>query len=109
MFPKLERLILWGRRLFCCLVSQRERRIPYLRLTFQPLTSQLRRLLGLLRFPVLPVTQGEFPIQQTPLPEPAQEPPVPDADGDSDSGATVDYREDSLLALAGLLLVTRMC
>ena len=28
--------------------------------------------------PGLPVTEGEFPIQQTPLPEPAQEPPVPD-------------------------------
>ncbi|OLP83790.1 hypothetical protein AK812_SmicGene35406 [Symbiodinium microadriaticum] len=28
------------------------------------------------------------------------EPPVPDADGDSDSDATVDYREDGLLALA---------
>ena len=51
--------------------------------------------------PGLPVTEGEFPIQQTPLPEPTQEPPVPDADGDSDdSDATVDYREDSLLALA---------
>ena len=51
--------------------------------------------------PGLPVTEGEFPIQQTPLPEPTQEPPVPDADGDSDdTDATVDYREDSLLALA---------
>ena len=47
------------------------------------------------------MTEGEFPIQQTPLPEPTQEPPVPDADGDSDdSDVTVDYREDSLLALA---------
>ena len=51
--------------------------------------------------PGLPVTEGEFPIQQTPLPEPTQEPPVPDDDGDSDdTDATVDYREDSLLALA---------
>ena len=49
---------------------------------------------------VAPTTEGEFPTQQTPLPEPTQEPPVPDADGDSDSDATVDYREDSLLALA---------
>ena len=51
--------------------------------------------------PGLPVTEGEFPIQQTPLPEPTQEPPVPNDDGDSDdTDATVDYREDSLLALA---------
>ena len=53
--------------------------------------------------PGLPVTEGEFPIQQTPLPEPTQEPPVPDDDGDSDdTDATVDYRDrdDSLLALA---------
>ena len=53
--------------------------------------------------PGLPVTEGEFPIQQTPLPEPTQEPPVPDEDGDSDdTDATVDYRDrdDSLLALA---------
>ena len=64
--------------------------------------NQLLVLLGL-RFLVLPVTEGEFPIQQTPLPEPTQEPPVPDADGDSDdTDATVDYRDrdDSLLALA---------
>ena len=47
------------------------------------------------------MTEGEFPIQQTPLPEPTQEPPVPDDDGDSDdTDATVDYREDSLLVLA---------
>ena len=47
--------------------------------------------------PGLPV---EFPIQQTPLPEPTQAPPVPDDDGDSDdTDATVDYRE---------LLVTKM-
>ena len=55
---------------------------------------------GPVAVPGLPVTEGEFPIQQTPLPEPTQEPPVPDADGDSDSDATVDYREDGLLALA---------
>ena len=56
---------------------------------------------GPVAVPGLPVTEGEFPIQQTPLPEPTQEPPVPDADGDSDdTDATVDYREDSLLALA---------
>ena len=55
---------------------------------------------GPVAVPGLPVTDGEFPIQQTPLPEPTQELPVPDADGDSDSDATVDYREDSLLALA---------
>ena len=49
------------------------------------------------------MTEGEFPIQQTPLPEPTQEFPVPDEDGDSDdTDATVDYRDrdDSLLALA---------
>ena len=53
--------------------------------------------------PGLPVTEGEFPIQQTPLPEPTQEPPVAGCDGDSDdTDATVDYRDrdDSLLALA---------
>ena len=55
---------------------------------------------GPVAVPGLPVTEGEFPIQQTPLPEPTQEPPVPDAVGDSDSDATVDYREDGLLALA---------
>ena len=49
--------------------------------------------------PGLPVTEGEFPIQQTPLPESAAEPPVPEAGEDTDSDATVDYREDSLLAL----------
>ena len=49
--------------------------------------------------PGLPVTEGDFPIQQTPLPAPTTEPPVP-ADGeDTDSDATVDYRGDSLLAL----------
>ena len=54
MFLKLkrERLILWDHRLFCCLVSQLGRRIPYLRVTFHLLTSQLHRLLGLLRFQV---------------------------------------------------------
>ena len=46
------------------------------------------------------MTEGEFPIQQTPIPEPAQEPPVPAVENDSDSDATVDYREDSLFALA---------
>ena len=66
---------------------------------------QKNRLLVLLgpAVPGLPVTEGEFPIQQTPLPEPTQEPPVPDDDGDSDdTDATVDYRDrdDSLLALA---------
>ena len=50
--------------------------------------------------PGLPVTEGEFPIQQTPLPEPTPEPPVPEAGEDSDSDATVDYRDSSLLALA---------
>ena len=49
--------------------------------------------------PGLPVTEGEFPIQQTPLPEPTAEPPVPEAGEDTDSDATVDYREDSLLDL----------
>ena len=46
--------------------------------------------------------EGEFPIQQTPLPEPTPEPPVPETAEDTDSDATVDYREreDSLLALA---------
>ena len=49
--------------------------------------------------PGLSVTEGDFPIQQTPLPAPTAEPPVP-ADGeDTDSDATVDYRGDSLLAL----------
>ena len=46
------------------------------------------------------VTEGEFPIQQTPLPEPTPEPPVPETGEDSDSDATVDYRDSSLLALA---------
>eukprot|EP00439_Symbiodinium_sp_Y106_P062085 s2546_g9.t1 len=52
--------------------------------------------------PGLPVTAGEFPIQQTPLPEPTPEPPAPDTAEDTDSDATVDYRdrEDGLLALA---------
>ena len=51
--------------------------------------------------PGLPVTEGELPIQQTPLPEPTPEPPVPETAEDTDSDATVDYREreDSLLAL----------
>ena len=49
--------------------------------------------------PGLPVTEGEFPIQQTPLPEPTTEPPVPEDGEDTDSDATVDYRGDSLLAL----------
>ena len=49
--------------------------------------------------PGLPVTEGEFPIQQTPVPEPTAEPPVPEAGEDTDSDATVDYRGDSLLAL----------
>ncbi|CAE7517845.1 GIP [Symbiodinium sp. CCMP2456] len=40
------------------------------------------------------------PIQQTPIPEPAPEPPVPDAGGESDSNASVDYRDDLLLAVA---------
>ena len=40
-----------------------------------------------------------MPHEQTPLPAPTTEPPVP-ADGeDTDSDATVDYRGDSLLAL----------
>ena len=46
------------------------------------------------------MTEGEFPIQQTPLPEPTPEPPVPETGEDSDSDATVDYRDSSLLALA---------
>ena len=51
--------------------------------------------------PGLPVTEGHFPIQQTPSPAPTPEPPVPESDGDSDSDATVDYRDrDSLLALS---------
>ena len=50
--------------------------------------------------PGLPVTEGEFPIQQTPLPEPTPEPPVREVGEDSDSDATVDYRDSSLLALA---------
>ena len=38
------------------------------------------------------------PIQQTPVPEPTPEAPVPADDGDDwDSDATVDYREDDLL------------
>ena len=49
--------------------------------------------------PRLPVTEGDFPIQQTPLPEPTAEPPVPEDGEDTDSAATVDYRGDSLLAL----------
>ena len=47
----------------------------------------------------MPVTEGDFPIQQTPLPEPTAEPPVPEDGEDTDSDATVDYRGDSLLAL----------
>eukprot|EP00439_Symbiodinium_sp_Y106_P029510 s5219_g3.t1 len=49
--------------------------------------------------PGLPVTEGDFPIQQTPLPEPTAEPPAPEDGEDTDSDATVDYRGDSLLAL----------
>ena len=49
--------------------------------------------------PGLPVTEGDFPIQQNPLPEPTAEPPVPEDGEDTDSDATVDYRGDSLLAL----------
>ena len=49
---KRERLVLWDHRLCCCLVSHRERRTPYQRVTFQLLTSQLRPLLDLLRFRV---------------------------------------------------------
>ncbi|CAE7375097.1 GIP [Symbiodinium sp. CCMP2456] len=37
--------------------------------------------------------------QQTPIPEFTPEPPVQDAAGESDSDATVDYRDDSLLAV----------
>ena len=50
--------------------------------------------------PGLPVTEGEFPVQQTPLPEPTPERPAPEAAEDTDSDATVDYRETGLLALA---------
>eukprot|EP00439_Symbiodinium_sp_Y106_P015903 s5135_g2.t1 len=50
--------------------------------------------------PGLPVTEGEFLIHQTPLPEPTPEPSVPETGEDSDSDATVDYRDSSLLALA---------
>ena len=49
--------------------------------------------------PGLPVTEGEFLIHQTPLPEPTPEPSVPETGEDSDSDATVDYRDSSLLAL----------
>ncbi|CAE7681247.1 GIP [Symbiodinium sp. CCMP2456] len=61
----------------CCLDSRQERRIPILRVTF--------RLQNLSAVPGLPpMTEGEFPIQQAPIPEPTPEPPVPDAGGESD-------------------------
>ena len=68
-------------------------------MTSRVLMNPLLRRLHRHRFPGLPVTEGDFPIQQTPLPAPTVEPPVP-ADGeDTDSDATVDYRGNSLLAL----------
>ncbi|OLP93509.1 hypothetical protein AK812_SmicGene24617 [Symbiodinium microadriaticum] len=47
--------------------------------------------------PGLPVTKGEFPIQQAPMPEPTPEPPVSDA-GESDSDAACGD-EDALIRL----------
>ncbi|CAE7374757.1 Cpr [Symbiodinium natans] len=48
--------------------------------------------------PGLPVAEGEFPIQQTPVAPPATDAPVPDSDSD-DSQATRDYGESSLASL----------
>ena len=50
--------------------------------------------------PGLPVTEGEFPIQQTPVPATSSDPPVPAQSADSDSDAAVDYEGQGLLALA---------
>ena len=50
--------------------------------------------------PGLPVTEGEFPIIHE-APAPSDQAPIPEAGSDSDSDATVDYRDQqsSLLAL----------
>ena len=50
--------------------------------------------------PGLPVTEGEFPIIHE-TPAPSDQAPIPEAGSDSDSDATVDYRDQqsSLLAL----------
>ena len=50
--------------------------------------------------PGLPVTEGEFPIIHE-TPAPSDQVPIPEAGSDSDSDATVDYRErqSSLLTL----------
>ena len=57
--------------------------------------------------PGLPVTEGEFLIQQTPLPEPTQEPPVPDDDGDSLTATTLMLLLTTVrMACLRLLLVT---
>ena len=50
--------------------------------------------------PGLPVTEGEFPIIQE-TPAPSSQAPIPENGSDSDSDATVDYRDQqsSLLAL----------
>ena len=42
--------------------------------------------------PGLPVTEGEFPIIHE-TPAPSDQVPIPETGSDSDSDATVDYRE----------------
>ena len=50
--------------------------------------------------PGLPVTEGEFPIIHE-TPAPSDQVPIPENGSDSDSDATVDYRDQqsSLLSL----------
>ena len=83
-------------------VGRQGRRIVILQGDFPAHSEPASSSSGPASVPGLPVTEGEFPIQQTPLPEPTPEPPVPDTAEDTDSDATVDYREreDSLPALA---------
>ena len=83
----------------CCLVSRLGKKDPPSAGDFPGCDEPASSSSAPAPVPGLPVTEGEFPIQQTPLPEPTAEPPVPEAGEDTDSDATVDYREDSLLAL----------
>ena len=49
--------------------------------------------------PGLPVTEGEFPIQPTEVPQGDPGPAIPDADSDTDSDATRDYGESQFSTL----------
>ena len=86
----------------CCLVSRRERILkdPASAGDFPVPSEPASSSSDPVAVPGLPVTEGEFLIHQTPLPEPTPEPSVPETGEDSDSDATVDYRDSSLLALA---------